>query len=53
MNKIKIFKIIGLLGAVLTGVYTISTGDVVTGVGVIAAAFSSSTALGKSEADES
>lgn len=33
-------RILGLIGAVCTGAFTIFSGDVVTGAGIIAAAFS-------------
>lgn len=47
MNKIAILRALGMLGATITGVVMIVGGDVVNGIGVIAAAFASSSAVVK------
>lgn len=48
MNRIKWIKVLGLVGALATGTAAVIAGDVVTGVGIVSAALSSSTLLQKS-----
>jgi len=41
MTKSKFLRVFGFLGATLTGVATLVSGDIITGSGIIAAALSS------------
>lgn len=52
MDKTKYLKIFGMLAAIATAAVTALGGDYVTAVGIIAAAFSSSTALGPQQVAE-
>lgn len=45
MNKAKILKVLGMIAAFATAAISGASGDYVTAVGIIAAAFSSSTVL--------
>lgn len=46
MSKTLLVKIFGMVGALLTGAYMIYTGDVLNGVGVIAASVTSANLTG-------
>lgn len=48
MDKYKVSKIAGLIGALLSGGALIMTGQTAEGVGIIAASISSITAFGRS-----
>lgn len=45
MNKTKWIKLLGMAAAIAAGLASLVAGNVVEGVGIIAAAFSSTTAL--------
>lgn len=45
MNKLKVARYAGMIGAVLTGAAMIIGGQVIEGAGVIAAAFASATTI--------
>lgn len=46
MNKPNWIKLLGMIAAIASGVAVIVGGDLITGVGVIASAFSSATLFG-------
>lgn len=48
MNRVQWIKTLGFVGAVATGTAAMIAGDIVSGVGIISAALSSSTLLQKS-----
>jgi len=49
MNRIQYAKILGLIASLATGAVSIIGGDIVTGIGIFAAALSSSTAFKKEQ----
>jgi len=51
MNRLKLLRLLGMLGALSTGIAMLMTGDIINGTGVIAAAFSSSAIIAGQSAD--